>query len=88
MFLSALFYTDLGGKIGILRLTWRDKIGYNAIMLRDLISFVLRMGLVAAVWAFVWRLVQPRTQSMRILRAALLLLGLLAILAVVRITGQ
>ena len=74
--------------MGPLRLTCRDKIGYNALMLRDLISFVLRMGLVAAIWAFVWRLVQPRTQLMRIFRAALLLLGLLAVLAVVRITGQ
>ena len=74
--------------MGTLRLTCRDKIGYNALMLRDLISFVLRMGLVAAIWAFVWRLVQPRTQLMRIFRAALLLLGLLAVLAVVRITGQ
>ena len=74
--------------MGILRLTHHAEIDYNAVMLQDLISFVLRMGLIAAVWAFVWRLVQPRTQLMRIFRAALLLLGLLAILAVVRITGQ
>jgi hypothetical protein len=37
--------------------------------------------------AFVWKFVEPKTQLMRVLRAALLVLGLLAILAVIRITG-
>jgi membrane-bound ClpP family serine protease len=46
------------------------------------------MSLVVAIWAFVWRFVEPKTQLMRILRAALLVLGLLAVLAVIRITGQ
>jgi len=47
----------------------------------------LRISLIVTVCAFIWRYVQPRTQFMRILRAALLMLGLLAVLAVVRITG-
>jgi hypothetical protein len=53
-----------------------------------IVSFVLRISLIVALWAFVWRFVEPKTQLMRILRAALLVLGLLAVLAVIRITGQ
>lgn len=49
--------------------------------------FVLRIALIATIWACVWRFVEPRTQLMRILRAALLVLGLLAALAVMRITS-
>jgi hypothetical protein len=49
--------------------------------------FVLRISLVALIWAFVWRFVEPRTQSLRILRAALLVLSLLAVLAFIRISG-
>ena len=56
-------------------------------MLGDILSFVLRIWLVVALWAFVWKFVEPRTQLMRILRAALLVFGLLGILAVLRIAG-
>ena len=56
-------------------------------MLRNLIVFVLRLGLIAALWAFIWRFVEPRTQLMRILRAALLLIALLVVLAALRIMG-
>ena len=68
-------------------LTSPVKIGYNISMLGDIIAFVLRIGLVVALWAFVWKYVEPRTQLMRILRAALLVFGLLGILAVLRIAG-
>jgi hypothetical protein len=57
-------------------------------MLRTIVFFVLRISLIAALWAFVWKFVEPKTQLMRVLRAALLVLGLLAILAVIKITGQ
>jgi hypothetical protein len=57
-------------------------------MLRTIVFFVLRISLVVALWAFVWRFVEPKTQLVRILRAALLVLGLLAVLALIRITGQ
>jgi len=57
-------------------------------MFRDMVSFVLRVSLIVALWAFVWRYVEPKTQLMRILRAALLMLGLLGILALLRITGR
>ena len=63
------------------------KMGYNVFMLEDILSFVFRIGLVVAFWAFVWRFVKPRTQLMRLLRAALLVFGLLGIWAVLKITG-
>ena len=56
-------------------------------MLGDILSFVLRIGLVVALWVFVWRFVEPRTQLMRLLRAALLVVGLLGIWAVLKIAG-
>jgi len=75
-------------KIGRFCLTSPIKIGYNYLMAASFISFVLRLCLIAVFWALIWRLVEPRTQLMRILRAALLVLGLLAILALARVTGQ
>jgi len=75
-------------KIGRFCLTLLVKIEYNLVMVRNVISFLLRIGLIAGLWALIWRLVEPRTQLMRIVRAALLLLGLLAILAVIKITGR
>ena len=62
--------------------------GYYMTMFTDFVSFVLRISLIVALWAFVWKLLEPRTQLMRILRAAVLLLGLLGILVILRITGQ
>ena len=73
--------------MGILRLTFVIKIGYTIVMFTRFMSFVLRIWLIAAFWAVVWRFVEPRTQAMRILRAALLVLGLLGILALSRIMG-
>ena len=57
-------------------------------MVEGVLSFVLRVSLIAVFWAFIWRFVEPRTQLMRILRAALLVLGLLGILTVLRIAGR
>ncbi len=75
------------GKIGNFALTYDGKIGYNVSVVKDIISFVLRIGLVVAVWGFVWSFVEPRTQLMRVLRAALLVLGLLGVWAVLTIAG-
>ena len=74
--------------MGVFLLDALVKIGYYTFMFRDLVSFVLRILLIVALWAFVWRLLEPRTQLMRILRAAVLLLGLLGILVVLRMTGR
>ena len=56
-------------------------------MLRSLLYIALKISLIVTLWMFVWHYIEPRTQAMRILRAALLVLGLLGVLAVVRITG-
>jgi len=63
------------------------KMGYFNFMFINISSLVLRMLLVAVTCAFVWQFVEPKTQLMRILRAALLVLSLLAVLAVAKITG-
>ena len=63
------------------------KIGYNYDMFREIIIFVLRTALIIALWAFVWGLVKPKTQLLRILRAALLLLGFLGVLVVLRVAA-
>ena len=57
-------------------------------MFRNVIFFILRISLIAALWASVWKLIEPKTQLMRILRAALLVLGLLLILVMLKATGQ
>jgi len=64
-----------------------SKIGYDVFMVNDVVSFVLRAGLVIAFWGVVWSSVKPRTQLLRICRAALLVLGLLGICAVLKLTG-
>ena len=74
--------------MGELSLTWRVKIGYNALMFADMISFFWRITLVLLAWIFIWNRIQPKTQSMRILRAALVLFAMLAILAVTKAIGQ
>jgi len=51
------------------------------------VNFLLRLLLIAAFWLFIWSILEPKTQSMRILRAALLMLGMLGILSFMRIAG-
>ncbi len=74
-------------KMGIFCLDFQVKIGYFYYMSMNFISLVLRILLVAVTCAFAWKFVEPKTQSLRILRAALLVLSLLAVLAVVKIIG-
>ncbi len=62
--------------------------GYYMTMFTDFISFILRISLIVALWVFVWKILEPRTQLMRILRAVVLLLGLLGVLVVLRMTGR
>ncbi|UCE47613.1 MAG: hypothetical protein JSW47_18695 [Phycisphaerales bacterium] len=70
------FFLDLGVKMG-----------YFDYMMRSIVFFILRLSLVVTIWAFIWRYLEPRTQLMRIMRAALLLLCLLGVMAVVKLTG-
>jgi len=74
--------------MGYFLLDLDTKIGYPEYMFRDIVLFVLRISLIVALWAFVWKFIEPKTQLMRVLRAALLVLGLLAILAMLKISGQ
>jgi len=80
-------YINLPVKIGKLYLTQLVKMGYNRCMFGEVVSFILRIGLVVALWGFVWSLVKPRTRLMRVVRAALLVVGLLGVLAVLRVAG-
>lgn len=73
--------------MGKFYLTFLVKMGYNGRMFRNGLFFVSRILLIVAVCGFVWRFAEPRTQLMRILRAALLLLALLGVLAVIKIVG-
>ncbi len=68
-------------------MTLPDKIGYNTSMAGGIISFVLRITLVVMLCTYVWRFIKPRTQLMRVFRAAILVLTLLGILVILRVTG-
>ncbi|MEJ2648179.1 MAG: hypothetical protein P8016_07210 [Sedimentisphaerales bacterium] len=57
-------------------------------MLIDLILLLLRICLISIVWFVAWKYIEPKTQLTRILRAAVLVLSLLVILAMIRITGE
>ncbi len=74
-------------KMGNILLDLAVKIRYSELMVWSALQFVLRISLIALVWVFVWRFVEPKTHLLRILRAALLVLSLLAVLAVIRIAG-
>ena len=56
-------------------------------MASDVILFVLRLLLTAAIFGFVWTLIKPTTRPTRILRATVLVLCLLVVLAIVRSAG-
>ena len=73
--------------MGNFHLTCLVKIGYNTLMLGDSIYLLLRLGLIISFCAFIWHVIKPKTQLMRTLRAALLVLGLVCILVVLRTIG-
>jgi hypothetical protein len=56
-------------------------------MILDVLQFFMRALLATAIFGFVWTLIKPRTQSMRIVRAVLLVLCLLIVLTAVRAAG-
>jgi len=56
-------------------------------MFGDIISFILRILLIASIWLSVWRFVEPKTKLMRVFRAALLVFILFAVLTVLKLTG-
>jgi hypothetical protein len=46
--------------------------------------FILRICFLITVWAFFWQLIEPKTKQARLLRAGLLVAGLLIVLVFVR----
>jgi hypothetical protein len=76
--------TTTNVKPGNFHLTRYDKIGYNSAMFADIALFMIRLLFVAAVCGFAWTFVRPKTQPMRIARAALLVSCLLIALLAMR----
>ena len=68
-------------------MTKNDKLVYNSKMVASVIIFVLRICLVAVVATFFWQLIEPKTKQARVIRAGLLVAGMLVVLVVVRIFG-
>jgi membrane-bound ClpP family serine protease len=58
------------------------------VMLEHFLSFALRVWLMVGLWALIWWFVKPSTQFMRIIRAALIVVGFLGVLVVLKIAGQ
>lgn len=56
-------------------------------MISEVFLFILRLLLTAAICGFVWTLIKPKSQSMRLVRAAVLVLCLLLALVVMRGAG-
>ena len=80
-------FTYLRVKMGNFSLDFLNEIGYNNAMIANFMIFILRIGVVIAFWGFIWKIIEPRTQCRRIVRALLLTLGLLGILTVLRTVG-
>jgi len=55
--------------------------------MKEVMAFALRVLLVISFWGFLWSVIRPQTQAMRICRAALLVLGLLGIWAVLELAA-
>ncbi len=68
-------------------MTGNDNIVYNLNMVGSIINFVLRICLVVVVAAFFWQLIEPKTKQARVIRAGLLVVGMLVVLIVVRVFG-
>jgi hypothetical protein len=49
--------------------------------------YILRICFIVIIWAFFWQLIEPKTKQARLLRAGLLVAGLLVVLVFVRLFG-
>ena len=56
-------------------------------MMKEGLIFILRALFIVIIWAFFWQLIEPKTKQARLLRAGLLVAGLLFVLIVVRFFG-
>jgi hypothetical protein len=53
----------------------------------EMFSFFMRLSIIVCFWVFIWSCMKPKGQLMRVIRAGLLVLVLLFVLAVMRISG-
>ena len=65
-------------------MTWYDNIGKLGEM-NETIRILLHTLLVVLICVKVWRMIEPKTQAARILRAGVLVVSLLGVLAVLRV---
>ena len=65
-------------------MTWYGKSGKLGRM-NETVLILLRTLLVVFVWVKVWRMIEPKTQAARILRAGVLVISLLGTYAVLRV---
>ena len=49
----------------------------------QLITFIIRLAIVAIIWSIVWRQIKPKSQAMRIIRAGILVVSMLGVYAAV-----
>ena len=56
-------------------------------MAYDLFYFGLRLAVVASFWVFIWKLIEPRNQLLKILRASLLVAGFIGFLLIIKAVG-
>lgn len=54
-------------------------------MFMDLLTIILRSALIFVVWVLIWRVIQPKTIFLRVLRAAVLVLCLFVVLMAIRL---
>jgi hypothetical protein len=53
----------------------------------EMFSFFLKLCIIVCFWIFIWACMKPKGQLMRVIRAGLLVLVLLFVLAVMRMSG-
>ena len=51
----------------------------------DLLTIILRSALIFVVWVLIWRVIQPKTIFLRVLRAAVLVLCLFVVLMAIKL---
>ena len=56
-------------------------------MAYDLLYFGLRLAVVVSFWVFIWKIIEPRSQLLKILRASLLVAGFIGFLFIIKAVG-
>ena len=56
-------------------------------MIYDFLYFGLRLVVIVSLWMFVWKLIEPKNQLLKILRAGLLAAGFIGFLLIIKTVG-